>query len=272
VGVSATIQSRRHIARHAAQPQKWPGDLIEATESAGETLEGSCSRNVHTFYEHRNRYGINAPVVGVDSPGGAFVTVLTAGTKVLLLSTAWPTTAPELLDLNEYQAENSWSRWAGQAKEALQKGADQERRSSTAAARLRVERLSALQAAFGFTIQDLASVLGITRPQLYKWLDAANDIKLQEASRTRLATVERIAKEWTSRAQAPLNAVSKEPLNAGGNVFAMLSASVINEANVIATFDELMGKLQTKPKTLSLRLREAGFTRRPSARSLPTDE
>jgi hypothetical protein len=52
----------------------------------------------------------------------------------------------------------------------------------------------------------------------------------------------------------------------------LLSAEVISEAAVIAGFDELVGKLQEKPKSRSQRLREAGFTRRPSVRSLPSDE
>mgnify|MGYP003335351590 CR=1 FL=1 len=39
-----------------------------------------------------------------------------------------------------------------------------------------------------------------------------------------------------------------------------------------AAFDELTAKLQAQPKTLSQRLADAGFKRRPSSRSLPSDE
>jgi transcriptional regulator with XRE-family HTH domain len=174
------------------------------------------------------------------------------------------------MDFDQFQTENSWSRWTGQAKEALQKAASKERRSSTAAARFRVERLATLQTAFGFTTQDMATVLGITRQQLYKWLDAANGVKLQETSRVRLSAIERIAKEWTSRSTAPLSLVSREPLADGGTVFAKLAADAINETVVVGAFDELIAKLQAKPETRSQRLREAGFTRRAS--SLPSDE
>lgn len=242
--MSNTIQVRHYTTGQAALLQQRPRDLIDAAENMAEALEGSISRTVHVVYEHRNLHDSNVNIVGVGGAGQGLTTALTAGTKVMLVSTSWPTTAPELLfDPSEYQSENNWTRWAGQAKEALQKGASKERRPSTAAARLRVERLSALQAAFGFTIQDLAAVLDITRPQLYKWLDAAIDIKLQETSRVRLTAAERIAKEWTSRSSAPLSSVSKEPLNAGRTVFEMLTSDAVDEAAVIAAFDELIARL-----------------------------
>lgn len=271
--MSNTIQARHYTARQAALLQQCPGDLIDAAENVAEAVEGAYSRTVHVVYANDSLHVANANVVGIGGAGRRLVTAQTAGTKVLLVSTSWPTTAPELLvDLDECQTDNSWTRWAGQAKEALQNAAATARRQTTAAARWRVERLSALQTTFGFTIQDLAAVLGITRPQLYKWLDAANDIKLQEASRARLATVERIAKEWASRSKAPLSSVSKEQLPAGGTVFALMSADVIDDGAVIGALDELMARLDEQPKSRSQRLREAGFTRRPSVRSLPSDE
>lgn len=271
--MSDTIQARHYTARQAALWQQRPGALIEAAENIPETLESAYSRTVRVFYDLSSRQGADVNLVEVVSASRGLVTALTAGTKVMLASTSWSTTAPELLvDLDEFHAENSWSRWTGQAKEALQKAASTARHQTTAAARWRVERLSALQSVFGFSIQDLAVVLDITRPQLYKWLDAANDIKLQEASRARLATVERVAKEWSSRSQAPLSSVSKEPLTAGGSVFALLSTNVINDAAVVGAFDELTAKLQEKPKSRSQRLREAGLSRRPSVRDLPSDE
>lgn len=272
--MSNTIQARHYTARQAALLQQRPGDLIEAAENVAEALEGAYARSVHVLYGHGSLHGVNVNVVGGGDSGRNLATAPTAGTKTMLVTTSWPTTAPELLaDLDEHQVENSWSRWTIQAKDALRNAASTARRQTTAAARWRVERLSSLQAAFGLSIQDLAAVLGITRPQLYKWLDAANDIKLQETSRARLATVERIASEWVARASAPLSAVSKEPLAVGASsVFDLLSADVIDDGRVIAAFDELVGKLQEKPKSRSQRLREAGFTRRPSVRSLPSDE
>lgn len=271
--MSDTIQAHHYTARQAALLQQRPSDLIKAVENVAEALGGAYPRTMHVFYDQSSLHGANVNVVDIGGSGRGRVTALTADTKVMQVSMSWPTTAPELFaDLDEYCPENSWTRWAGQTKEALQNAASTVRRQTTAAARWRVERLSALQAAFGFTIQDLATVLGITRPQLYKWLDAGNPTQPQEANRARLATVERIAKEWTSRSKAPLSSVSKERLTTGGTVFTLMSADVINDAAVIGAFDELIAKLQEKPKSRSQSLRERGFTRRPSVRSHPTDE
>lgn len=272
--MSNTIQARHYTAKQAVLLQHRPSDIIEAANALSHpALETHDHFLVHVNHSHASLHSAGGRIVGVGAAGQDLATFLTAGARVILQSTSCSTTAPELLvDMDEYQGTNSWSRWAGEAKKALQQAASHTPRPTTAAARWRVERLSSLQAAFGFTIQDLAAVLSITRPQLYKWLDAANVIKLQEASRTRLATVERIAKEWMSRSTAPLSSLSKEPLSTGGTVFEMLSAPVIGEAAIVAAFDELVGKLEQRPKSRSQRLREAGFSRRPSVRSLPADE
>jgi transcriptional regulator with XRE-family HTH domain len=274
VDVSDTIQARHYTAKQAALLQHRPSDFIEAANSITHpALQAHDQFLVHVNYSHAALHAANVRIVDVGAVGQHLAASLTAGTKVIVQCTSSSTTAPELsVDMNEYQPASSWSRWACEAKKALQKAAANVPRPTTAAARRRVERLSSLQAAFGFTIQDLAAVLGITRPQLYKWLDGASDIKLQEASRTRLAAVERMAKEWMSRSTAPLSSVSKEPLKTGGTVFELLSAAVISEAAVVSALDELVGKLQEQPKTSSQRLRDAGFTRRPSVRSLPADE
>lgn len=272
--MSDTIQARHYTAKQAVLWQHRPTDIIEAANSVTHpALEAHDHFLVHVNYSRASLHGGDVRIVGAGAAGQHFAASLTAGARVFVQTTTCSTTAPELLvELDEFQGANSWSRWAGEAKKALQKAASHVSRPTTAAARWRVERLSSLQAAFGFTIQDVAAVLGITRPQLYKWLDAANEIKLQEASRTRLATVERIAKEWLSRSPVPLGALSKEPLKAGGTVFELLSAVAISEGTVIGALDELVGKLEERPKTRSQRLREAGFTRRPSVRSLPADE
>ena len=121
-------------------------------------------------------------------------------------------------------------------------------------------------------MSNLAQALGLSRPGLYKWLDASSDVKLQGASRERLAAVERIAKQWRERSTAPLSSVSNEPLADGRTVLAMMVADQVDEAAVVGAFDELLGKLAGKPKTRSQKLAEAGFKRRPTAKSLPSDE
>ena len=165
-------------------------------------------------------------------------------------------------------APTSWKDWLLQAKKVLQVTAPNTKISAIN----RVDCLTALQAILGFTIQDLAAVLRITRPQLYKWLDASRDITVQEANRSRLEVVERIAQAWAARSSAALSLVSKERLNDGGNLFTMLCADVINEEAIVIIFDELLARLSGKPASRSRRVRDAGFTRRPSVRSQFFDE
>lgn len=103
-------------------------------------------------------------------------------------------------------------------------------------------------------------------------VDVSNDVKLQGASRERLAAVERIAKQWRERSTAPLGSVAHEPLADGHTVLAMMVAEHIDEAAVVGALDELLAKLQGKPKSRSQKLADAGFKRRPSSRSLPSDD
>jgi transcriptional regulator with XRE-family HTH domain len=270
VGVSNTIQARHYTARQAALFQQRPSDIIEASENALGAFDTLHSGMFHVVYMGGRPQALNAIAVGLSDAGNVFGKLMTAYTGSLLNSLRQSTSPVLDLELDELHGEKTLCNWARQAKEALQKAVSKERRPPTASARFRVERLAALQAAFGFTTQDLAAVLGVSRQQLYNWLDAANDVRLQEASRARLSAVERIAKEWTSYSRAPLSSVSREALAGGSTVFTMLSADVIDEAAIVIAFDELLNKLQAAPKTRSQRLREAGFTRRVS--SLPLDE
>ena len=197
---------------------------------------------------------------------GATRTVLIADMDVLLATSAIPTVTVEDFDAD------SWSRWSKASMDAFQKAAAATKAAPSASARLRVERLAALQAALGLSTSDLAQALGLSRPGLYKWLDTSSGVKLQGASRERLAAVERIAKQWRERSTTPLSSVSNEALADGRTVLAMMIADQVDEAAVVGAFDELLARLASKPKTRSRNLAEAGFKRRPSAKSLPSDE
>jgi hypothetical protein len=118
----------------------------------------------------------------------------------------------------------------------------------------------------------LSTTFSLSGERGSRWLDAADDVRMQDAKRKRLAAVERLAKAWQERCPAPLRSVAHEPLANGSTLFALLSADAIDEAALRAAFDELTAKLQAQPKTLSQRLADAGFKRRPSIRSLPSDE
>lgn len=141
-----------------------------------------------------------------------------------------------------------------------------------AAAKLRVDRLTHIQAVLGLPMLELAGLLGITRQGLYKWLDASKEIGIHETNRQRLSTIEQLSKQWSARSRAPLNSFAHEPLKNGQTLLQLLKADSLNEAAIISAFDEVIEKLMGKSKTLSQRMVDAGFTRRPSARTLPADE
>ena len=143
--------------------------------------------------------------------------------------------------------------------------------NTVSAAQMRVERLSNIQAAFGLPIRTFADVLAISRAQIYKWLDARNDIALHEESQSRLRIVESLAKQWLAQSTAPLSSVAREPLDNGSDVITLLSSPVINEVAVKEAFEQLVARLSAT-KRESQRLLEAGYKRRPSYRSLPSDE
>lgn len=153
------------------------------------------------------------------------------------------------------------------------KAPDQDvKHSSSATAKLRVDRLSKIQASFGIPMTDLAAILAITRQSLYKWLDSEREIVLQEASRERLVSIERLAAAWSNSNSAPLSLAAKEPLASGQSILNLLAQPVLNEDAIKEAFAELLGRLAAMPKSLSQRMTEAGYKRRPSAFALPSDE
>lgn len=274
--MSEIIQPRHYAAREAALRQRRPGAIIDEAER----LDAASNQFVAVWVPDLQPTGIvkMGGLVAVFSGG------MTAAARCAPVQTSWSTTTVEELDdLIPSAAGPTWTQWAESTRKAFLEAATQaatksappqavEAQDLQAEAQRRVQRLVAIQAALGLTMQDLAVALNLSRPQLYKWLDASQDVRLQEAKRQRLDAVERIAKAWQARSAAPLRAVAHEPLANGRTVFELLAADAISEAAVNAAFDELTAKLQTKPKTRSQLLAEAGFKRRPSIRSLPSDE
>ena len=144
--------------------------------------------------------------------------------------------------------------------------------ATKSAAHLRVDRLSKIQSAFGFPVRNLAEILGISRAQLYKWIDPSKEITLHNESAKRLALIERIGQKWQLHSRAPLHIIAREPLKNGGNILSLLSESEINEAGIMQAFSDCSKKLSMKQKTISQRMSEVGFNRRSTHRLLPSDE
>lgn len=274
--MSEIIQPRHYAAREAALRQRRPGAIIDEAERLG----AASNQFVAVWVPDLQSSGI----VKIGGLVAVFSGGMTAATRCAPVQTSWSTTAlEEVDDLLVDAAGTTWTHWAESTRraflDAAAKTADKSAKPQTreaqdlqAEAQRRVQRLVAIQAALGLTMQDLAAVLNLSRPQLYKWLDASQDVRLQEAKRQRLDTIERVAKAWQARSAAPLRAVAHEPLVNGRTAFELLAADAIDEVAVNAAFGELTAKLQAQPRTRSQLLAEAGFKRRPSIHSLPSDE
>jgi len=137
---------------------------------------------------------------------------------------------------------------------------------------LRTDRLAQIQSAFGFPLQTFAAVLRISRAQLYKWLDPEKGIQLQLESRSRLQQIERVASQWLVQSNAPLSLAAREPLPRGGDIIGMLSCAKFDAASIEEALRYLAAKTADLPESISERMRDRGFSRRPSFRSLPSDE
>lgn len=139
------------------------------------------------------------------------------------------------------------------------------------AAQRRVARLTEIQASLGLPMQTLADVLRISRAWLYRWFDAGQDIRLQEESAVRLNAVEQLSKAWRSRSTAPLGPWLREQVG-GQSLLDLLTSPDLPVEEVGHAFDAVTARFAQAPKSRSQRMREAGFSRRPTHRSLPSDE
>lgn len=133
----------------------------------------------------------------------------------------------------------------------------------------------AVQAALGLTLPDLARALHVSTPQLFEWLTSPDSREsratLPLPAARRLDALERAASAWQARSAAPLRAVAHEPLQDGRTVLDLLAADGRSDHELAAALDELHTMLLAQPGSRSQRLAEAGFRRRPSIRTLPSD-
>lgn len=281
--MSDIIETRYQLAKQASLIQQSPSALIEAIERREFASGPFPAEGLFRAGPISDFYVVGSPARSQDV--GAIVehAAITAGSiaTVVLIDADYPTGGTVWTDkasIDRVKPEwvssdaNCWVRWTETARQLLQQLETNVKPVLRAASTLRVERLSKIQAALGLPIQALAQVLGISRPGLYKWLDASKDITLQQASRQRIDAVERLAKLWTERSSEPLVSAAYEPLASGRTMLELLREEALNEAVVLDAFSEVIAKLQAKPKSLSQRMVEAGFTRRPSRRSIPDDE
>lgn len=187
---------------------------------------------------------------------------------------AAPSTTPrvtyEILDLSG-SASTNWLVWARTTRDALRQGVTPlGGKTQTTSDNRTAQRIAELQAILGFSLRDLAQVLGVTRQGLYKWLDAKRAVRIQGANRDRFDQVERLMRVWRDLASTPLSSVASEPLESGQTLRQLLIEKEIDEDSVREALQELSRRLNERPRSRSQRLAARGFTKR--SKALPSDE
>jgi hypothetical protein len=142
---------------------------------------------------------------------------------------------------------------------------------TTPAAR-RVDRLVAIQAAFGLPMRTLAKVLQISPPQLYKWFDTSDSTQLRGESEARLSAVEQLARKWGRLTASPLASWVHEPVGGGRTLQDLLTQPELQVVDIERDFAAIVERLAHAPKTRAQRMHDAGFKRRPTHHALPSDE
>lgn len=160
--------------------------------------------------------------------------------------------------------------WLDLAVPCIRRAASVERAFDVASGARRVERLTAIQAALGASLSDVAKIFRLSRQGLYKWLDQTSDVRLQEARRARFDQLEGLIQYWRDLATRPLGELLHERLPAGTTLLELLSAEALDEGRVRSALEEIAQRVKVLPKSPGQRLAAKGFVRRPT--SLPSDD
>jgi HAMP domain-containing protein len=256
-------QSRRFGAAMYAKPAQ---DIIRAADDACSALFSDMNIPVlEPALEHKRVYVVYANAAATAAtPMRVAVSIANVGDHGLK-------EPPRILMDLRFLDEKATG-WQSRVAVPLAATSTAPTEQEVSASQRRVDRLIAIQAKLGLPVQTLATILRISRPALYKWLDVEDDVQPQAENRERLAAVERIAQRWNERSVSPMSSVAHEPLSNGSTVLGLLTAEELDEGAVVGALDELVQKLQAKPKSLSQKMADAGYTRRPSRRSLSDDE
>ncbi|MDG4549427.1 MAG: helix-turn-helix domain-containing protein [Candidatus Contendobacter sp.] len=94
------------------------------------------------------------------------------------------------------------------------------------------DRVSAIKAAFGLTISQLAKVLRVERQTIYDWMDEEHSPQLQEQKRERLAAIERWAAQWNALCPWPAGKGITTYQVEGATLLDLLLADVLDEARL----------------------------------------
>jgi len=136
----------------------------------------------------------------------------------------------------------------------------------------RVNALNEIQAAFGLAIRDLAKILNLSPPQIYRWLDPSDQVRLSAKSLNRLEEIGSLAKTWKVQSKTPLGSASKDPGSFVREAIALMSQEKIDPSKIKKTLVRQAEYLKDRPRTLSSKLRDRGIAPRSRAQFRDDDE
>ena len=132
------------------------------------------------------------------------------------------------------------------------------------AAQSLAERVSAIKAAFGLTISQLAQVLQVQRQTIYDWMDEDHPPHVQGHKRERLAAIQRWAIQWNARCPWPAGKGVASYAVEGNTLLDLLAADVLDEARLTTVLRGLSEQVKAEwqrreARSLANRLRACGF-------------
>jgi DNA-binding transcriptional regulator YiaG len=141
---------------------------------------------------------------------------------------------------------------------------------SALAAQSLAERVSAIKAAFGLTISQLAQVLHVQRQTIYDWLDEDHPPQVQGHKRERLAAIQRWAIQWNARCPWPAGKGVASYAVEGNTLLDLLAADVLDEARLTTVLRGLSEQVKAEwqlreQRSLANRLRARGFQPAPES-------
>lgn len=140
---------------------------------------------------------------------------------------------------------------------------------SAPAAQSLAERVSAIKAAFGLTISQLAQVLHVQRQTIYDWLDEDRPPQVQGHKRERLAAIQRWAIQWNALSPWPTGKRVASYAVEGNTLLDLLAADVLDEARLTTVLRGLSEQVNAEwqrreERSLANRLRARGFQPTPA--------
>lgn len=126
------------------------------------------------------------------------------------------------------------------------------------------EQVSAIKAAFGLTISQLAKVLRVERQTVYDWMDEENPPQIQGYKRERLAAIQRLAIQWNQFCPWPAGKEIATYAVDGKTLLDLLSADTLDETHLQTVMRGLSKRVKDEwqskeERSLASRLRARGF-------------